>query len=76
MQLESSVAESLYAKRPYAHQRGLREVPIGLNPNILVVHVHACTFVKEVSAYAKANPASSVWQSAAALRSSADGVVQ
>jgi tripartite-type tricarboxylate transporter receptor subunit TctC len=54
----SAIAESLYAKMPYNHQRDFAPISlIGKTPNVLVVHpsMRART-VKEFIAYAKANP--------------------
>ena len=54
----SAIAESLYAKMPYDHQRDFVPLSrIGLTPNILVVHPSLpVRSMKEFIAYAKANP--------------------
>ena len=54
----SAIAESLYAKMPYDHQRDFAPISrIGLTPNILVVHPSLpARSMKEFIAYAKANP--------------------
>jgi len=54
----SAIAESLYSRMPYDHQRDFAPISrIGLTPSALVVHpslpVHS---VKEFIAYARANP--------------------
>jgi tripartite-type tricarboxylate transporter receptor subunit TctC len=54
----SAIAESLYAKMPYNHQRDFAPISlIGKTPNVLVVHpsMPSRTLV-EFIAYAKANP--------------------
>jgi tripartite-type tricarboxylate transporter receptor subunit TctC len=54
----SAIAESLYAKLPYDHQRDFAPLSrIGMTPNVLVVHpsLRART-LKEYIAYARANP--------------------
>ncbi len=54
----SAIAESLYAKMPYDHQRDFAPISlIGKTPNVLVVHPSLpARTVKEFIAYAKANP--------------------
>jgi tripartite-type tricarboxylate transporter receptor subunit TctC len=54
----SAIAESLYAKMPYDHQRDFTPISlIGKTPNVLVVHPSMpARTVKEFIAYAKANP--------------------
>ena len=54
----SAIAESLYMKMPYDHQRDFAPLSrIGLTPNVLVVHPSLpVRTVKEFIAYAKANP--------------------
>ena len=54
----SAIAESLYAKLPYDHQRDFAPISlIGKTPNVLVVHPSTpARSVKEFIAYAKANP--------------------
>lgn len=54
----SAIAESLYAKMPYNHQRDFAPISlIGKTPNVLVVHPSMpARTVKEFIAYAKANP--------------------
>jgi tripartite-type tricarboxylate transporter receptor subunit TctC len=54
----SAIAESLYAKMPYDHQRDFAPITlIGKTPNVLVVHPSMpVRTVKEFIAYAKANP--------------------
>ncbi len=54
----SAIAESLYAKMPYDHQRDFAPISlIGKTPNVLVVHLSLpARTVKEYIAYAKANP--------------------
>jgi tripartite-type tricarboxylate transporter receptor subunit TctC len=54
----SAIAESLYAKMPYDHQRDFAPISlIGKTPNVLVVHPSMpARTVKEFIAYAKANP--------------------
>jgi len=54
----SAIAESLYAKLPYDHQRDFAPISlIGKTPNVLVVHPSMpARTVKEFIAYAKANP--------------------
>jgi tripartite-type tricarboxylate transporter receptor subunit TctC len=54
----SAIAESLYAKMPYDHQRDFAPLSlIGKTPNVLVVHPSMpARTVKEFIAYAKANP--------------------
>ena len=54
----SAIAESLYARMPYDHQRDFAPISrIGTTPNVLVIHpslpAHS---VKEFIAYAKAHP--------------------
>jgi tripartite-type tricarboxylate transporter receptor subunit TctC len=54
----SAIAESLYKKMPYDHQRDFAPISrIGMTPNVLVVHPSMpVRSVKEFIAYAKANP--------------------
>ena len=54
----SAIAESLYAKMPYDHQRDFAPITlIGKTPNVLVVHPSLpARTVKEFIAYARANP--------------------
>jgi len=54
----SAIAESLYAKMPYDHQRDFAPLSrIGMTPSVLVVHPSMpARSVKEFIAYAKANP--------------------
>ena len=54
----SAIAESLYAKMPYNHQRDFAPISlIGKTPNVIVVHPSMpARTVKEFIAYAKANP--------------------
>ena len=54
----SAIAESLYAKMPYDHQRDFAPLSrIGISPSILVVHPSLpARSVKEFIAYAKAHP--------------------
>ena len=54
----SAIAESLYTKMPYDHQRDFAPISrIGLSPNVLVVHPSMpARTIKEFIAYAKANP--------------------
>jgi tripartite-type tricarboxylate transporter receptor subunit TctC len=54
----SAIAESLYAKMPYNHERDFAPISlIGKTPNVLVVHPSMpARTVKEFIAYAKANP--------------------
>ena len=54
----SAIAESLYAKMPYNHQRDFVPISlIGKTPNVLVVHpAMPARTVQEFIAYAKANP--------------------
>jgi tripartite-type tricarboxylate transporter receptor subunit TctC len=54
----SAIAESLYAKMPYDHQRDFAAILlIGKTPNVLVVHPSMpARTLKEFIAYAKANP--------------------
>jgi tripartite-type tricarboxylate transporter receptor subunit TctC len=54
----SAIAESLYAKLPYDHQRDFVPITlIGKTPNVLVVHPSMpARTMKEFIAYAKANP--------------------
>jgi tripartite-type tricarboxylate transporter receptor subunit TctC len=54
----SAIAESLYAKMPYDHQRDFAPISlIGTTPNVLVVHpTLPVRSVKEYIAYARANP--------------------
>ncbi|HKA45336.1 MAG TPA: tripartite tricarboxylate transporter substrate binding protein [Burkholderiales bacterium] len=54
----SAIAESLYKKLPYDHQRDFAPLSlIGTSPNVLVVHPSLpARSVKEFIAYARANP--------------------
>ncbi len=54
----SAIAESLYAKMPYDHQRDFAAISlIGKTPNVLVVHPSLpARTVKEFIAYAKTHP--------------------
>ena len=54
----SAIAESLYAKRLYDHQRDFAPISrIGTTPNVLVVHPSMpARSVQEFIAYARANP--------------------
>jgi tripartite-type tricarboxylate transporter receptor subunit TctC len=54
----SAIAESLYAKMPYDHQRDFAPISrIGMTPNVLVVHPSMpARSVKEFIAYARAHP--------------------
>ena len=54
----SAIAESLYAKMPYDHQRDFTPITlIGKTPNVLVVHPSMpARTVREFVAYARANP--------------------
>ena len=54
----SAIAESLYAKMPYDHQRDFTPIAlIGKTPNVLVVHPSMpARTVREFVAYARANP--------------------
>lgn len=54
----SAIAESLYVKMPYDHQRDFAPISlIGKTPNVLVVHPSMpARTVKEFIVYAKANP--------------------
>lgn len=54
----SAIAESLYAKMPYDHQRDFTPITlIGKTPNVLVVHPSMpVRSVQEFIAYAKAHP--------------------
>lgn len=54
----SAIAESLYAKLPYDHQRDFAPISlIGRTPNVLVVHPSLpVRTVKEFIAYARSNP--------------------
>jgi tripartite-type tricarboxylate transporter receptor subunit TctC len=54
----SAIAESLYAKMPYNHQRDFAPISlIGKTPNVLVVHPSMPSrTIMEFIAYAKANP--------------------
>ena len=64
----SAIAESLYAKMPYDHQRDFAPISlIGKTPNVLVVHPSMpARSVKEFIAYAKANPGKLSFGSSAA----------
>ena len=54
----SAIAESLYAKMPYDHQRDFAPISrIGMTPSVLIVHPSMpARSVKEFIAYSKANP--------------------
>lgn len=54
----SAIAESLYAKMPYHHQRDFAPISrIGLTPNVIVVHPSLpARTIKEFIAYARAYP--------------------
>jgi tripartite-type tricarboxylate transporter receptor subunit TctC len=54
----SAIAQSLYAKMPYDHQRDFAPITlIGTAPNVLVVHPSLpARTMKEFVAYARANP--------------------
>jgi tripartite-type tricarboxylate transporter receptor subunit TctC len=54
----SAIAESLYAKMPYDHQRDFAPISrIGMTPNVLVVHPSMpARSVKEFISYARAHP--------------------
>lgn len=54
----SAIAESLYAKMPYDHQRDFAPITlIGTTPNVLVVHPSMpAKTLQEFIAYARANP--------------------
>ena len=53
----SAIAESLYTKLPYDHQRDFAPLSrIGLTPNVLVVHPALPRSMKEFISYARANP--------------------
>ena len=64
----SAIAESLYAKMPYNHQRDFAPISlIGTTPNVLVVNPSMpMQTVKEFIAYAKANPGKLSYGSSAA----------
>ena len=64
----SAIAESLYAKLPYDHQRDFAPLSrIGMTPNVLVVHPSMpARTVKEFIAYARANPGKLSYGSSAA----------
>ena len=64
----SAIAESLYAKMPYDHQRDFAPLSrIGMSPNVLVVHPSMpARSVKEFIAYARANPGKLSYGSSAA----------
>ena len=64
----SAIAESLYAKMPYDHQRDFAPLSrIGMSPNVLIVHPSMpARSVQEFIAYAKANPGKLSYGSSAA----------
>lgn len=64
----SAIAESLYSKMPYDHQRDFAPISlIGTTPNVLVVHPSMpARSVKEFIAYARANPGKLSYGSSAA----------
>ena len=64
----SAIAESLYAKMPYDHQRDFAPLSrIGLAPNVLVVHPSMpARSVQEFIAYARAHPGKLSYGSSAA----------
>ncbi len=64
----SAIAESLYAKMPYDHQRDFAPITfIGRTPNVLVVHPSLpVRTVKEFIAHARANPGKLSYGSSAA----------
>lgn len=68
----SAIAESLYAKIPYDHQRDFAPLSrIGMTPNVLIVHPSMpARSVKEFIAYAKANPGKLSYGTSAAGTSS------
>lgn len=68
----SAIAESLYAKMPYDHQRDFAPLSrIGLTPNVLVVHPSMpVRAVKEFIAYARTNPGKLSYGTSAAGTSS------
>jgi tripartite-type tricarboxylate transporter receptor subunit TctC len=68
----SAVAQSLYAKMPYDHQRDFAPITrIGTTPNVLVVHPSLpARTIKEFIAYAKANPGKLSYGTSAAGTSS------
>lgn len=68
----SAVAESLYAKMPYDHQRDFAPISlIGTTPNVLVVHPSMpVRTIQEFIAYAKANPGKLSYGTSAAGTSS------
>jgi tripartite-type tricarboxylate transporter receptor subunit TctC len=68
----SAVAESLYAKMPYDHQRDFAPISrIGITPNVVVVHPSMpARTVKEFIAYARANPGKLSYGTSAAGTSS------
>ena len=68
----SAIAESLYAKMPYDHQRDFAPITrIGLTPNVLVVHPSLPgRTVTEFIAYARAHPGKLSYGTSAAGTSS------
>lgn len=64
----SAIAESLYAKMPYNHQRDFAPISlIGKTPNVLVVHPSMpARSVQEFIAYARANPGKLTYGTSAA----------
>ena len=64
----SAIAESLYEKLPYDHQRDFAPLSrIGITPSVLVVHPSMpARSVKEFIAYARANPGQLSYGSSAA----------
>lgn len=64
----SAIAESLYAKLPYDHQRDFSPLSrIGMTPNVLVVHPSMpARSLKEFISYARANPGKLSYGSSAA----------
>ena len=64
----SAIAESLYTKLPYDHQRDFAPITLlGKTPNVLVVHPSLpVRTVQEFIAYAKANPGKLSYGSSAA----------
>lgn len=64
----SAIAESLYAKMPYDHQRDFAPISrIGTSPSAFVVHPSMpAKTIKEFIAYAKANPGKLSYGSSAA----------
>jgi tripartite-type tricarboxylate transporter receptor subunit TctC len=68
----SAVAESLYAKMPYDHQRDFAPISrIGITPNVVVVHpALPARTMKDFIAYARANPGKLSYGTSAAGTSS------